>query len=109
MFQARNSYEGRGTFVWTTTAAARAHLLDLSRLSGHLDELGFVGFRGRFSEIEPDFDRFVLNYSSFQQRDAKTGLYGSWLNPLGRRDWWELGGRFNGVVTGEQLSGSDVW
>ena len=28
----------------------------------------------------------------------RAGGYGRWLNPFGRWDWWELGGRFDGVV-----------
>ena len=30
-----------------------------------------------------------------------TGCYGTWVNPLGRWDWWELGGRFDGVIVGD--------
>ena len=95
-------YRG-GAIAWDLDIAALSPAIDLALAIEHLNALGFDGFRGTFSEIEPDFDRFVLRFSPFRQRDSKTGKYGFWINPLGRWDWWELGGRYNGVITGEKL------
>jgi hypothetical protein len=60
-------------------------------------------FRRRtFAEIEPDFDAFVRGFTDYQGCDPATGRYGRWLNPIGMWDWWDLGGRFNGFITGER-------
>ncbi len=100
-------YNG-GAIAWDLGIAASSPMLDLALVIEHLNALGLDGFRGTFSEIEPDFDRFVVRFSHFRQRDSKTGKFGSWNNPLGRWDWWELGGRYNGVITGEKLPASGV-
>lgn len=56
----------------------------------------------RFADVEPElgrfFDRFVLGL----ERDPATGRFGRWLNPIGRWDWWDLGGRFDGHMLGER-------
>lgn len=98
-------YKG-GSIAWDLDIAALSPMIDLALAIEHLNALGFEGFRGTFSEIEPGFDRFVVRFSHFRQKDPKTGKYGSWINPLGRWDWWELGGRYNGVITGERLPAS---
>ena len=59
-------------------------------------------FEGTFAEIEPDFDAFVSQFTIYRARDPSTSRYGRWLNPIGYWDWWELGGRFNGAITGER-------
>jgi hypothetical protein len=59
-------------------------------------------FEGTFAEIEPDFDAFVRRFTRFDAPDTTTGRYGRWLNPNGFWDWWELGGRYNGTITGER-------
>jgi hypothetical protein len=59
-------------------------------------------FEGTFAELEPDFDAFVRRFTKFDRRDPDTSRYGRWLNPVGYWDWWELGGRFNGAITGER-------
>jgi len=59
----------------------------------------------RLADIEPDFHAFVRRFSGWKDRDPETGGYGQWLNPLGRWDWWELGGRLDGVVSGERRNG----
>jgi hypothetical protein len=100
-------YKG-GAIYWDLNIAALSPMIDLALAIEHLNALGFDGFSGTFSEIEPDFDSFVVRFSHFRQRDSKTGKYGSWINPLGRWDWWELGGRYNGVITGEKLPASDA-
>ena len=39
-------------------------------------------------------------------RPRRRRLRAQWLNPLGRWDWWELGGRFDGLVSGEKRAGA---
>jgi len=76
--------------------------LRLSSLAEHLAACRLDTFEGKLAEIEPDFDRFVRSFTDYQHRDPQTGRYGRWLNPIGYWDWWELGGRFSGVITGER-------
>jgi hypothetical protein len=79
-----------------------SYFLDLSRLSEHLRACQLGRFEGTLAEIEPDFHAFVRRFADHAERDPATGRYGRWLNPLGRWDWWDLGGRFNGAITGER-------
>ena len=56
-----------------------------------------------FADIEPDFAAFVERYCAFScERHPVTGGFGRWLNDLGQWDWWELGGCFNGAITGHE-------
>jgi hypothetical protein len=73
----------------------------LSRVTDHLDACRLDRFEGAFAEIEPDFDAFVGQFTGCAEREPATRRYGRWLNPLGQWDWWDLGGRFNGAITGE--------
>jgi hypothetical protein len=61
---------------------------------------------GRLADIDPDLDAFARRFTTWKQRDADAGGYGEWLNPMGRWDWWELGGRFDGLVSGEKRAGA---
>lgn len=96
----------RGSVRWKTVpptkeAAGMTFHLDLRRLDEHFAACNLDRFEGTFAEVEPDFDAFVAKFTDDNVRDPETGLYGRWLNPLGRWDWWELGGRFNGVIVGD--------
>lgn len=70
--------------------------------SEHMQACRLDRFEGTFAELEPDFDAFVRAFTDCARYDQATARYGRWLNPLGRWDWWELGGRFNGAITGER-------
>lgn len=35
------------------------------------------------------------------ERHPETGAYGRWLNPIGRWDWWDVGGPFDCRIMGE--------
>jgi hypothetical protein len=82
--------------------AASSFDLNFSKLSEHMAACRLGEFEGTFAELEPDFDAFVRRFARFDQRDPDTSRYGRWLNPVGHWDWWELGGRFNGAITGER-------
>jgi hypothetical protein len=60
---------------------------------------------GRLADIEPDFDAFAARLTKWKARDPDAGSYGQWLNPLGRWDWRELGGRFDGAISGHPKPG----
>jgi hypothetical protein len=75
--------------------------LDMAKLSDHMTACGLDRFEGTFNELEPDFDAFVRRCTRYTAPDSATSRYGRWLNPIGYWDWWELGGRFSGAVTGD--------
>ena len=75
--------------------------LDYGKLNEHFTACQLTKFEGSFLELEPDFDAFVGRFAKSHMLDPKRQRYGRLLNPLARWDWWELGGRFNGVITGE--------
>jgi hypothetical protein len=79
-----------------------SYFLSLLKLKEHLRASRLERFEGTLAEIEPDFDAFVRRFTERAQRDPATGRYGRWLNPLGQWDWWDLGGCFNGAITGER-------
>src|SRR5215470_13758335 len=83
-------------------AAASSFDLRLLKLSEHMAACQLSEFEGTFAELEPDFDAFVHRFTRFDQRDPDTSRYGRWLNPVGYWDWWELGGRYSGAITGDR-------
>ena len=42
------------------------------------------------------FEEFVKEWHGAAERDPEHGVYGHWLNPNAKWDWWELGGRWRG-------------
>jgi len=56
----------------------------------------------RFADVEPDLRHFFDRFVSGLERDPATGRFGRWLNPSGRWDWWDLGGRFDGRILGQR-------
>ena len=97
-------YNPNGSLTWLVPADA-SYDLRLASLKEHLTACSLDEFEGTFAEIEPDFDEFVRRFTRFAAPDRTTRRYGRWLNPIGYWDWWELGGRFNGVITGNVSSG----
>jgi hypothetical protein len=95
-------YNPNGSFSLLDGEVGDSFELSLSNLQEHLAACALDRFEGSFAEIEPDFDRFVRRFTYYEAPDPVTRRYGRWLNPIGYWDWWELGGRFNGVITGER-------
>jgi hypothetical protein len=82
--------------------------LDFDGLGNLLRRIGQPTWSGRLADVEPNFDAFVHRFTKWKQRDPEADGYGHWLNPLGRWDWWELGGRFDGLVSGQPRSGAGM-
>jgi hypothetical protein len=103
LHRAKFRYRSNGGVRWLDgyDGASSFHL-DFSKLSEHMAACRLGEFEGTFAELEPDFDAFVHRFTKFGRRDPDTSRYGRWLNPVGYWDWWELGGRFNGTITGER-------
>lgn len=51
-----------------------------------------------FQEIYPTFDDFMKDYHGYTERDSKTNSYGYWMNPNAKWDWYQLGGRWRGML-----------
>jgi hypothetical protein len=97
----------RGTSVTLESAELPISAdLDFDALSDFLQSTGAASWSGRLADIEPDFDSFARRFTTWRRRDPEAGGYGQWLNPLGRWDWWELGGRFDGLVSGHPRRGA---
>jgi hypothetical protein len=62
--------------------------------------LGSNSWHVRFADTMT-LDVFVARFCEPVPRDPVTGGYGCWLNGLGRWDWWDLGGCFDGRIIGE--------
>lgn len=49
-----------------------------------------------------NFEEFVKDWSGYKKdkKDKKTGRYGYWENPNAKWDWWTIGGRWTGSISG---------
>ena len=84
------------------TTGEHSWYLNSTAILEEMDRRGKREWSVRFADIEPDLDRFAQRFMDPFERHPVTGAYGFWLNGLGRWDWWDLGGRFNGAITGER-------
>jgi hypothetical protein len=101
LHRTRVRYGPGAKLTWLDTKEV-SYELCLLRLEEHMKACSLDEFEGTLAEIEPDFDAFVRRFTELGSRDPSNGRYGRWLNPIGYWDWWELGGRFNGVIAGER-------
>ena len=99
----KSGHDGGVTVVG---GSAMAGDLDFDALGAFLRSTGAPRWSGRLADVEPDLDTFARRFTRWKQRDPVARGYGQWLNPLGRWDWWELGGRFDGVVSGQRRAGA---
>ena len=76
--------------------------LDVRAIRAEMMRRGLRRWAVRFAGIEPDLATFARRYVEGLERHPITGGLGRWLNPLGRWDWWDLGGCFDGRTTGER-------
>ncbi len=97
----RVRYNPDGSLTWLTPGEA-SYAFCLLRLKEHMSACALDRFEGTLAELDPDFHTFVRRFTEFEGPEPTTGRYGRWLNPIGYWDWWELGGRYNGVITGER-------
>ena len=95
--------EGAGVVLQSADVAGAD--FDFEALGDFLRASGTPAWSGHLVDVEPDFDAFARRFTVWKARDPAAGAYGQWLNPLGRWDWWELGGRFDGLVSGQRRSG----
>lgn len=51
-----------------------------------------------FKELYSTFGAFMEDYHGYSKRDNKAGAYGYWENPNAKWDWYQLGGRWKGML-----------
>ncbi|MGA9582728.1 MAG: hypothetical protein WBR13_12250 [Allosphingosinicella sp.] len=79
--------------------------LDSGAVLAEMKRRGKDEWTVRFAQIEPDLGRFVERFLHPFERHPVTGGFGRWLNGLGEWDWWDLGGCYDGAITGERHRG----
>ncbi|KAB0676301.1 hypothetical protein F6X38_21600 [Aureimonas leprariae] len=96
---------GRGGLRIEGGGDAAPWSLNTGAVRGEMDRRGTDHWQVRFADTMA-LDAFVPRYAaSGLERHPVTGGWGRWLNPLGRWDWWDLGGRFDGRIIGDERRG----
>ena len=85
----------------TQIAGGPAWYISVKKVLDEMRRLGLRSWSVRFADTM-DIDEFYDRFSEGLERHPNTGAFGRWLNPLGRWDWWDLGGRFDGRIIGDQ-------
>lgn len=108
----RQAHEARLTFteqdgggLQVTGGRHPFWLIDTSKVHDEMRRRGSRCWDIRFADAM-DLDTFHTRFAERLERHPVTGGYGRWLNPLGRWDWWDLGGRFDGRIIGEGARGA---
>ncbi len=106
----RHAHEAELTFVDRGRSGPEMHgdfhafcYIDSDRVGAEMRRRGMQRWRVRFADLM-DLDTFFDRFGSVLhrlERHPVTGCYGRWLNLLGRWDWWDLGGRFDGCIVGD--------
>jgi hypothetical protein len=104
----REMHEARYTFTrdqGLRISGGESWYLDSCAVLAEMERRGKGEWTACFSQIEPDLGRFVERFLHPFERHPVTGGFGRWLNPLGKWDWWDLGGCFDGAITGAARQG----
>lgn len=80
--------------------------LDTMKVRAEMERRGRDRWTVRFADLEPDLGRFAARFVRTLKRHPAMGGFGLWLNALGQWDWWDLGGCFDGAITGTPAQGS---
>ena len=91
----RLGIEGNHTVFWH---------VETDKVRAEMRQRGVERWAVRFADFM-DLDTFFEQYGRDLERHPATRAYGRWLNPLGRWNWWDLGGRFDGRILGEASRG----
>ena len=78
--------------------------VDTGKVRDEMRQRGQESWSVRFADFM-GLDAFFDRYGRDLERHPASGAYGRWRNPLGRWDWWDLGGRFDGRILGERSRG----
>jgi hypothetical protein len=77
--------------------------VDVAEILKEMGRLDLTTWEVRFADMM-DIETFFARFSDRIERETSTGCYGQWRNLVGHWDWWDLGGRFDGYITGEQAN-----
>jgi hypothetical protein len=103
----REAHESHFTFTeWEKgglqiEGGADTFYVNTQKVRDEMKRLGLRRWHVRFAD-EMNLDAFFDQLSVKLERHPETGAYGQWLNPLGQWDWWDLGGRFDGLIIGDR-------
>jgi hypothetical protein len=103
----REAYEAHFTFTDNGTGGMQIggdgdiFHLDITKVSEEMKRRCVQHWSVRFAD-EMGLDEFFDRFSARAERQPDSGAFGRWLNPLGRWDWWDLGGRFDGWIIGDR-------
>ncbi len=104
--EARFAFTEKGTGGLQVEGDHQAYWsLDTSKVRDEMRRRGVQRWNIRFADTM-DLEAFHTGFATRLERHPMTGGYGRWLNPLGRWDWWDLGGRFDGRIIGEPARGT---
>lgn len=103
----------RASMVFTKGQGLRieggeSYYLDTKTVVAEMDRRGIDRWTIHFADVEPTVADFAQRYLPRLEQHPVTGGFGQWLNALGRWDWWDLGGRFNGAITGSRGTGTST-
>lgn len=62
-----------------------------------------------FKLIYKTFEEFMRDWCGYNERDEKTGRYGSWVNPNAKWDWYQIGGRWFGQLKVKDIAEAFVY
>lgn len=51
----------------------------------------------KHKDFYPDFESFMADWAGYS-KDPETGKYGYWENPNAKWDWYQVGGRYSGML-----------
>jgi len=74
------------------------YFIDCERIRHEMELCGLQSWTVRFAD-EMNLATFFDRFGPEIERHPSNGTYGEWHNVLGRWDWWDLGGRFDGWIT----------
>ena len=104
--EARFTFTGQGKTGLQVEGDAQAYWqVDTQRVQDEMRRRGLQRWSVCFADTM-NLDTFHGSFTARLERHPVTGGYGRWLNPLGRWDWWDLGGRFDGHIIGDPKRGA---
>jgi hypothetical protein len=100
-YEARFEFTDNGPSGLQIGGAVDTFHLNTGKVREEMKRRGVRHWSVRFAD-EMGLDEFFDRFSLRAERYVETGAFGRWLNPVGAWDWWDLGGRFDGWIVGDQ-------
>lgn len=100
-YEANLTFTDKGTGGLQIEGDADLWHIDTGTIRDEMRQHGLRQWSVRFADTM-SLDEFFDRFSERLERHPDTGAFGRWLNGLGRWDWWDLGGRFDGRIVGDR-------